>query len=122
MLGFEIIGTMRVDCTETRDFTTYITMDHPYTVKEFVNDVLRQFPNVWGHIQLYKRGEIWGKHIVQCEYEYGHLKTSLPEKYMNREVYKAEAWNDFSRMDIVLTLQTKGYESWNTTREMEESK
>lgn len=113
MLGFEIIGKMRVDCTETRDFTTYITMNHPYTVKEFVNDVLRQFPNTWGHIQLYKRGEIWGKNIVQCEYEHGHLKTSLPEKYMNREVYKAEAWNDFSRMDIVLTLQTKGFESWN---------
>ena len=53
MLGFEYIGT--------RDITTYITMDHPYTVKEFVNDVLRQFPNHWGYIRLYKRGEIWGR-------------------------------------------------------------
>ena len=48
MLGFEFIGTIRSDCFGTRDITTYITMDHPYTVKEFVNDVLRQFPNHWG--------------------------------------------------------------------------
>lgn len=121
MLGFEFIGTMRGDCFGTRDITTYITMDHPYTVKEFVNDVLRQFPNHWGYIQLYKRGEIWGKDVVQCEYEYGHLKTSLPERYINREVYKAEVKNGVPSMDITLTLQTKGYESWNVIREMEES-
>nr|DAT71883.1 MAG TPA: hypothetical protein [Caudoviricetes sp.] len=122
MLGFEIIGTMRSDCFGTRDITTYITMDHPYTVKEFVNDVLRQFPNHWGYIQLYKRGEIWGDNIVKCKYENGHLKTSLPEKYMKREVYKAEVTNGVPSMDITLTLQTKGYESWNVVREMEESK
>lgn len=113
MLGFETIGTMSVDCTETSDFTTYITMDHPYTVKEFINDVLRQFPNHWGYIRLYKRGEIWGDNIVKCEYENGHLKTSLPEIYMEREVYKAEMVNGVPSMDITLTLQTKGFESWN---------
>lgn len=114
MLGFEYIGTIHSDCFWTRDITTYITMDHPYTVKEFVNDVLRQFPSFWGYIQLYKRGEIWGDNIVRCEYSNGHLLSSLPEQYMDREVYAAEAWADFSRMDITLTLQTKGFESWNT--------
>lgn len=113
MLGFEIIGTMRIDCTETRDFTTYITMDHPYTVKDFIDDVLRQFPNHYGYIRLYKRGEIWGDIIVKCEYENGHLKTSLPEIYMEREVYKAEMVNGVPSMDITLTLETKGFESWN---------
>ena len=121
MLGFEFIATMRGDCFGTRDITTYITMDHPYTVKEFVNDVLRQFPNHWGYIQLYKRGEIWGDNIVKCKYENGHLKTSLREKYMDREVYKAEVVNGVPSMDITLTLRTKGYESWNVIREMEES-
>lgn len=110
MLGFECIGTMSSDCTTPY----YFSMDHPYSVKDFIEDMLAQFPNEWGHIQLYKRGEIWGKNIVQCEYEYSRLKTLLPEKYMNREVYMAEAWAGFSRMDIVLTLQTKGFESWNT--------
>lgn len=115
MLGLNFIGTMSSDCTETRDITTYITMDHPYTVKEFVEDALRQFSNSWGYIQLYKQGEIWGDNIVKCEYENGHLKTTLPEKYMDREVYMAEIVNVVPSMDIILTLQTKGYESWNMT-------
>ena len=82
MLGFECIGTMSSDCTTPY----YFSMDHPYSVKDFIEDMLAQFPNEWGHIQLYK----------------------------HREVYMAEAWAGFSRMDIVLTLQTKGFESWNT--------
>ena len=52
---------------------------------------------------------------VKCEHVNGHLKTSLPEKYMNREVYMAEAWVTFPRMDISISLQTKGFESWNMT-------
>lgn len=58
---------------------------------------------------------------MKCEYENGHLKTSLPEKYMDQKVYKAEVTNGVPSMDITLTLQTKGYESWNVVREMEES-
>lgn len=109
MLGFEYFGM--------RDITTYITMDHPYTVKEFVKDVLQQFLDCWGSIRLYKRGEIWGDNIVKCEYEKGHLKTSLPEKYMDREVYMAEVVNSIPSMDIMLTLRGKSYESLNTTIE-----
>lgn len=101
---------LKLECTGKYD----ISMDHPYTVKEFIDDMLSQFPDEWGSIQLYKRGEIWGDNIVRCEYEYGRLVSSLPEKYMEREVYIAEARAGFSRMDITLTLQTKGFESWNT--------
>lgn len=31
----------------------------------------------------------------------------------------AEAWAGFPRMDITLTLQTKGCESWNVTENKE---
>lgn len=41
-------------------------------------------------------------------------RQNQPEKYMEREVYMAEARAGFSRMDVTLTLQTKGFESWNT--------
>lgn len=110
MLELNCIGNTSSDCT-----TPYgISMDHPYSVKEFIEDMLAQFPDEWGYIQLYKRGEIWGDNIVRCRYRNGHLQASLPDKYMDREVYAAEAWAGFSRMDVTLTLQTKGFESWNT--------
>lgn len=96
-----------------------VSMKRPCSVKEFIEDILSQFPNEWGHILLHKCGEIGEDNVVQCVYEYGHLKTSLPEKYMNREVYMAEAWAGFPRMDITLTLQTKGCESWNVTENKE---
>lgn len=110
MLELYFSGAMSSDCTASY----YIYMDHPYTVKEFIDDVLAQFPDEWGYIQLYKRGEIWGNNIVRCKYKSSLLFSSLPEQYMDREVYAAEAWTGFSRMDITLTLQTKGFESWNT--------
>lgn len=110
MLELICIGNTSSDCT-----TPYgISMSHPYSVKEFIEDMLAQFPDEWGYIQLYKRGEIWGDNIVRCRYRNGHLLASFPEQYMDREVYVAEAWAGFSRMDITLTLQTKGFESWNT--------
>lgn len=110
MLELQFSGTMSNDGTASYD----ISMDHPYSVKEFIEDMLAQFPDEWGYIQLYKRGEIWGDNIVRCRYRNGHLQASLPDKYMDREVYAAEAWAGFSRMDVTLTLQTKGFESWNT--------
>lgn len=110
MLELNCIGNTSSDCTASYD----ISMDHPYTVREFIDDVLAQFPKEWGYIQLYKRGEIWGSNVVRCEYKSSLLLSSLPEQYMDREVYAAEAWAGFSRMDITLTLQTKGFESWNT--------
>jgi len=109
MLELERTGQMSSDCVAPYD----VLMDHPYTVREFVDDMLAQFPNEFGSIRLYKRGEIWGKNTVWCKYKCGRLLSSLPEQYMDREVYKAEAWGGFSRMDITLTLQTKGFESWN---------
>ena len=110
MLELNCAGNTSSDCATPYD----ISMNHPYTVKEFIGDMLIQFPGEWGYIQLYKRGEIWGDNIVRCRYRNGHLQASLPDKYMDREVYAAKAWAGFSRMDVTLTLQTKGFESWNT--------
>lgn len=91
------------------------SMKHPYTTKEFIEYMLAQFPYGWGYIMLHEHGEKLVDDAVKCEHVNGHLKTSLPEKYMNREVYMAEAWVTFPRMDISISLQTKGFESWNMT-------
>lgn len=93
-----------------------VSMKHPYSTKEFIEYMLAQFPYGWGHIMLHEHGEKLVDDAVQCVHENGRLKTSLPEKYMDREVYMAEAWVVFPRMDIALSLQTKGYESWNMAR------
>ena len=94
-------------------------MKHPYRTKEFIEYMLAQFPYEWGYIMLHEHGEKLVDDAVKCEHVNGHLKTSLPEKYMNREVYMAEACVVFPRMDIVLTLQAKGFESWNMTENKE---
>lgn len=75
-------------------------MKHPYTTKEFIEYMLAQFPYGWGYIMLHEHGEKLVDDAVKCEHVNGYLKTSLPEKYTNREVYTAEAYVTIPRMDI----------------------
>lgn len=75
-------------------------MKHPYTTKEFIEYMLAQFPYGWGYIMLHEHGEKLVDDAVKCEHVNGYLKTSLPEKYTNREVYMAEAYVTIPRMDI----------------------
>ena len=86
-------------------------MKHPYSTKEFIEYMLAKFPYGWGYIMLHEHGE----NAFKCEHVNGYLKTSLPEKYIDREVYMAEACVTFPRMDIDIYLQTKCFESWNMT-------
>lgn len=77
-------------------------MKHPYSTKEFIEYMLAKFPYGWGYIMLHDHGENLVDDAAKCEHVNGYLKTSLPEKYMDREVYIAEACVTFPRMDITI--------------------
>ena len=77
------------------------------TVKEFIESVLHQ--NEWGYIGIYSTepdGVFFGKPC--CEYSGNHLKSHLPDEYLDRKIKKAKASGGYSRMDYILYLFKKG--------------
>ena len=66
--------------------TSYdITLDKKYTVNDFINTVLCEFPADVGKIDVYDNSG----HIAYCTYENGKLIASTISKDMDKEIIKA---------------------------------
>ena len=88
-----------------------------YTVRSFVDEILKTYPGDWGYIGIYvpvgKRNSfsdaVHGN--PYCEYSDGKFVNTLPEDVLNRKVYGASADGGWSRMDYMLSLnETDGEE------------
>lgn len=85
------------DETSTYD----VFLKRPCTVREFVEEVLRN-DREWGYIGIKKKGSLF----AECEYKYGKLITEpLPEEYLNKMVIKCRAGGGWSRMDFIVYVE-----------------
>ena len=93
------------DCTAPYS----VEMSDNCTVQEFVECVLKQFPNEWGCIGIEHGKSIFGKPYI--EYKYGKITTENRLKDVeNANVMKATSSGGWSRMDYLLAIDDEGGE------------
>lgn len=93
MLKFVQTHGMGSDCTAPYD----VELDKPYTVAEFINEVLATRKNEWGTIEV--------KGAFSLKYRYGKTEQEIPEQYANLPVKKAHASGGWSAMDYYLKVE-----------------
>jgi hypothetical protein len=85
------------DCTALYS----VEMDKPYTVKEFIKQVLKR--KEWGYIGIEDNDSIFGE--PKCEYKGKTIITeNLPEEILSQPVVKVRASGGWSRMDYIIEI------------------
>ena len=82
-----------------------ITLDKQYTVREFIDTVLKR-TDEWGYIGIEDHRN-WSNGTPNCKYSYTKLITHMPEEVMDKPVESVTADGGWSRMDYKLTLRAK---------------
>lgn len=104
---FRMKATMpqRGDCT----CRYKIILDKEYTVKEFIETVLKEKSGEWGYFGIYNdKGDFSAKVFGEpcCEYRYGKLSTSpLPDEYLDKKIIKVTGDGGWSRMDYLFWVE-----------------
>ncbi len=85
------------DCTAGYD----VGFSNEYTVREFIEEVLKTHPGEWGYFELKNLG-------VRTDYKHGRLlKQHFADELLNSKIVKAYASGGWSRMDYYLTIELK---------------
>lgn len=79
-----------------------IELDKEYTVREFIDTILKEKNREWGYIGIKCIGTIFGK--PYCEYSHGSLKYNLPTEILDKKVNRATASGGWSRMDYLIDI------------------
>jgi hypothetical protein len=87
------------DCTALYS----VQLDKPYTVKEFIDEVLTK--EEWGYIGIEdKYGDsIFGN--PNCEYKRNELITEMPVEVLDKVIVKVRASGGWTRMDYNITIE-----------------
>lgn len=103
-LYFRELGAERVDCT--KPYKAPIGKK-PYTVGEFIDDVMRQRSKDRGYIELYSKQpcSFNDRPIASLEYHRGITCGSLSDNDRNREIEEISADGGWSRMDYMLIVK-----------------
>lgn len=108
MFEFICTGGPYSDCTSTY----HIVLDKSYCVGEFIEILLKEFPNEWGYIGLYCKGEVFG--YPKCEYNHGVIiDGSFTEDILMFEIESVRASGGWSRMDYLINLDFDEIEKTN---------
>lgn len=102
MLEFKQRTPIRNDCTA--GFS--VTLDRPYTVGLFIDEILADRKNEYGYIGIFKPGVayVFGSPCVR--YEYGRLTSdSMPEDILRRVIKEVKADGGWTRMDYIIKLE-----------------
>lgn len=79
-----------------------VQFSNEYTVREFIEEVLKKHPGEWGDIKL-KNLE------ARTKYRYGTLvKQNFPDQLPDSKIVKAYAVGGYSNMDYILTIEQVG--------------
>lgn len=97
MLKF--IQTHGVGSDETAPYD--VVLDKPYTVSEFINEVLTTRKSEWGDIEV--------KGAFFLKYRYGKAEQEIPEQYAKLPVKKAHASGGWSAMNYKLDVGLQGF-------------
>lgn len=84
-----------------------LRMERPCTVREFIEEILRQRPGEWGAFEitpLADYGYYTGREL-RVEFEKGgKLKNSIPEAAAGKLVQKAKARGGWTAMDYFVAI------------------
>ena len=112
-MKFTQIGKTMGDVTTPYE----VTEQKSRTVKEFIEEVLKEKPQEWGYISV-------GKHFYQdgasgvCEYRCGKLVTEMPNNVLDVEIKKISACGGWSRMDYTINWSESNQEKRNVIAEV----
>lgn len=103
-LYFRELGAERGDCT--KPYKAPISKK-PYTVGEFIDDVMYQRSKDWGYIELYSKRpcSFNDRPIASLEYHRGKTCGSFSDNDRNREIEEISADGGWSRMDYMLIVK-----------------
>ncbi len=94
------------DCTAPYD----VILDKPYTVGEFISEVLTTRPKEWGEFFVRYKGSGYFDRMARAEYRYGEMKnrhgekTAIPEEYAVMPIKEVKAAGGWSVMDYNLII------------------
>lgn len=82
------------DCTAPYD----VILDKPYTVGEFINEVLTTRSNEWGSFHL--------TYYTMMDYDRGKIiKNNIPDECMSMRIKEVKASGGWSAMDYYIKLE-----------------
>lgn len=86
-----------------------ISFDKPYTVKEFISDILSIYQKEWGIIGI--KYEKTNENVSSCGYSYGELTSKMSNDIMDKQIEKAKGQGGWTRMDYLLYLKAPSLEN-----------
>ena len=84
--------SMGSDCTAPYDVVDY----QAKTVVEFINEMLQQCKNEWGHIDVWSEKRPLPKRV---EYKRGELLQEIPDEWQYKEVVRVISAGGWGNMD-----------------------
>ena len=78
--------------------------DKPYTVGEFINEVLITRPNEWGEFIVRRKGSGYFGRMASAEYRYGKMETEIPAEFATQPIKEVKAAGGWSSMDYNLII------------------
>lgn len=95
------------DCTAPYD----VILDKPYTVEEFILEVLTTRAYEWGEFVIRRKGSNWFDRMAVAEYRYGKMenrdreKTEVPEMIAKLPIEEVKANGGWSAMNYHLIIK-----------------
>lgn len=89
------------DCTAPYD----IILDKPYTVEEFILEVLTTRTYEWGEFVIIRKGSNWFESMAVAEYRYGKME--------NRDREKTEVLEMIAKLPIEEVKANGGWSAMN---------
>lgn len=89
------------DCTTLYD----VELSRPYTIKEFVDEVLSARPDEWGCFHILRNGDTLFSTTAKCEYRYGKMLNQIPDTFLSRQILKVKAIGGYSAMDYYIRIK-----------------
>lgn len=98
MFNMKLLEPLGGDCSSYE-----IILNKKYSVREFINIILKEKPDEWGYFGIYNKGCIFGS--PHCEYRYGDIiNIPLTDDFLEMEIKKVTARGGWSRMDYVFYI------------------
>ena len=102
MITFKSVSKMYPD-----GMTDYvIELDKKYTVKTFIEEIIKRDQKEWGYIGIFDKKQSWferGNPFI--EYDRNGLKSQFSDEILNMEIKSITANGGWSRMDYKIKLK-----------------
>lgn len=95
------------DCTAPYD----VILDKPYTVEEFIREILTTRLGEWGEFVVRRKGSGWFDRMAVVKYRYGKMenrdreKTEIPDIIASLPVEEVKANGGWSAMNYHLIIE-----------------